>query len=213
MTKEEVLQKVNDYCNEKSYTGSTLTDGFKDKFVEHFVKANADASIDDEGILSSMKFALNTAFSSASEVITEKTKLFETKENGYKQQIADLNAKLAKVDDKQNAKPIEIPEEIKTQLAELQKFKETQSKQEKYKNIIKLAKEDIRQDLHGSFDEFVADYEVKTDVDDKEQAKKLVGKFQAIFKTSIGNIKPFQPQQTQKQDVEFLSSLPKVKVS
>ena len=44
MTKEEVLQKVNDYCNEKSYTNATLTDGFKDKFSEHFAKRYAETS-------------------------------------------------------------------------------------------------------------------------------------------------------------------------
>ena len=44
MTKEEALQKVNDYCNEKSYTAATLTDGFKDKFAEHFTKRYPDAA-------------------------------------------------------------------------------------------------------------------------------------------------------------------------
>lgn len=38
MTKEDVLQKVNDYCNEKSYTNETLTDDFKDKFSDFFAK-------------------------------------------------------------------------------------------------------------------------------------------------------------------------------
>ena len=33
------------------------------------------------------------------------------------------------------------------------------------------------------------------DAEDKEQAKKLVDKFQAIFKDSIGDIKPLAPRQ------------------
>ena len=45
MNKEEVLQKVNDYCNEKSYTNETLTDGFKDKFADHFLKLNPDGDM------------------------------------------------------------------------------------------------------------------------------------------------------------------------
>ena len=126
MTKEEVLQKVNDYCNEKSYTNTTLTDGFKDKFAEHFQKANADADINDENILGSMKFALNTAFSSASAVITDKTKAFEAKETELTKQIEELKKKVAKPT---KEKEIEIPEDVKEQLKELEKFK----------NIISLA--------------------------------------------------------------------------
>ena len=36
MTKEEVLQKANDYCTEKAYTSETLTDDFKDKFSRNY---------------------------------------------------------------------------------------------------------------------------------------------------------------------------------
>lgn len=90
MNKEEVLQKVNDYCNEKSYTTATLTDGFKDKFAEHFAKRYAETNVDDEKAIEDMKFALNTAFSGASTIITEKTNVFNSKENEYKNQIAEL---------------------------------------------------------------------------------------------------------------------------
>ena len=38
MTKEEVLQRANDYCNERSYDESTLTPEFKDKFADFFAK-------------------------------------------------------------------------------------------------------------------------------------------------------------------------------
>ena len=210
MTKEEVLQKVNDYCNEKSYTVSTLTEGFKDKFAEHFQKANPDADVNDEQILSSMKFALNTAFSSASAAIVDKTKSFETKENDYKRQIQELKESQSKKDDKE--KKIEIPKELQEQLDELKKFKNEQNKQEKFKNIITLAKKNIRQDLHRSFENYANDYQVELDASDEEQAKKLTSRFQEIFKDSIGDIKPFAPKQTQKQDEEFIESLPKVKV-
>ena len=83
MTKEEALQKVNDYCNEKSYTKETLTDGFKDKFAEHFAKRFKDVEPDDENAISDMQFALNTAFSGASSIITEQLdelKQFKTEE-------------------------------------------------------------------------------------------------------------------------------------
>ena len=80
MTKEEVLQKVNDYCNEKSYTEETLTSEFKDKFSEFFAKKySEETAIDAEGILEDIKFNINTAFSATSKGLTSKQKAFETK--------------------------------------------------------------------------------------------------------------------------------------
>ena len=208
MTKEEALQKVNDYCNEKSYTNATLTDGFKEKFAEHFAKRYPDASADDETAIADMKFAINSAFSGASAIITDKTKEFETKENGYKSQIEELNKKITPT----KPKEVQIPKELQDQLNELKKFKDEQFKQEKLKNILKLAKAGVRQDLQTSFDKFAKEYEVKLDKEDKEQADALVAKFQDIFKDTIGDIKPLAPKQTQKRDEEYLASIPKVKI-
>ena len=208
MTKEEALQKVNDYCNEKSYTNATLTDGFKEKFAEHFAKRYLDASADDETAIADMKFAINSAFSGASAIITDKTKEFETKENGYKSQIEELNKKITPT----KPKEVQIPKELQDQLNELKKFKDEQFKQEKLKNILKLAKAGVRQDLQASFDKFAKEYEVKLDKEDKEQADALVAKFQDIFKDTIGDIKPLAPKQTQKRDEEYLASIPKVKI-
>ena len=157
-----------------------------------------------------MKFALNTAFSSASAAITEKIKAFETKETEFKSQIEELKKKIVTP----TPKPTEatIPDEVKEQLAELEKFKNEQSKQEKFKNIIALAKQSIRKDLHKSFETYVSDYQVELTASDEDQAKKLTNRFQEIFKDSIGDIKPLAPKQTQKQEEEFIESLPKIKV-
>ena len=208
MTKEEALQKVNDYCNEKSYTNATLTDVFKEEFAEHFAKRYPDASADDETAIADMKFAINSAFSGASAIITDKTKEFETKENDYKSQIEELNKKITPT----KPKEVQIPKELQDQLNELKKFKDEQFKQEKLKNILKLAKAGVRQDLQASFDKFAKEYEVKLDKEDKEQADALVAKFQDIFKDTIGDIKPLAPKQTQKRDEEYLASIPKVKI-
>ena len=210
MTKEEALQKVNDYCNEKSYTAATLTDGFKDKFAEHFAKRYPDAAADDETALGDMKFALNSAFSGASTIITDKTKEFETKENGYKSQIAELQKKI-----KTPPTIVEpqIPKEVQAQLDELKAFKDAKSKQEKLGNIMRIAKEGIRSDLHASFDKFASDYAVKLDKEDKEQAEGLVAKFKDIFKDSLGDIRPQKPTTDETKDAEIIGSLPKVKIS
>lgn len=210
MTKEEALQKVNDYCNEKSYTAATLTDGFKDKFAEHFAKRYPDAAADDETALDDMKFALNSAFSGASTIITDKTKEFETKENGYKSQITELQKKI-----KTPPTVVEqqIPKEVQDQLDELKAFKDAKSKQEKLGNIMRIAKEGIRSDLHASFDKFASDYAVKLDKEDKEQAEGLVAKFKDIFKDSLGDIRPQKPTTDETKDAEIIGSLPKVTIS
>lgn len=212
MTKEEVLQKVNEYCTEKQYTNATLTDVFKDKFADHFQKADPEGDINDENVQKNLKFALNTAFSSASELATVKTTEFTTKENGYKSQIAELQKKI-KNPQHQQPTQTEIPQEVQDQLKELQAFKDEKSKQEKLSNILSIAKEGIREDLHKSFDTFAKDYDVKLDKADKEQADALVARFKDIFKDSLGDIRPQKPVQTQKQDEEIIGSIPKVKIS
>lgn len=209
MTKEEVLQKVNDYCNEKSYTEETLTSEFKDKFSEFFAKKySEETAIDAEGILEDIKFNINTAFSATSKGLTSKQKAFETKENEYKNTIAELNKKIGKPQEK----IIELPDEVKQQLAELEKFKDAKSKKDKFDEIVKLAKKGIRPDLYASFEKYAQEYDVTLDSTSEEQAKKLTARFQEIFKDSIGDIKPLAPKVSQKRDEEFVASIPKVQV-
>ena len=209
MTKEEVLQKVNDYCNEKSYTEETLTSEFKDKFSDFFAKKYSEESaIDAAGILEDIKFNINTAFSATSKGLTSKQKAFETKENEYKNTIAELNKKIGKPQEK----IVELPDEVKQQLAELEKFKDAKSKKDKFDEIVKLAKKGIRPDLYASFEKYAQEYDVTLDSTSEEQAKKLTARFQEIFKDSIGDIKPLAPKVSQKRDEEFVASIPKVQV-
>jgi hypothetical protein len=209
MTKEEVLQKVNDYCNEKSYTEETLTSEFKDKFSEFFAKKySEETAIDAEGILDDIKFNINTAFSATSKGLTSKQKAFETKENEYKNTIAELNKKIGKPQEK----IVELPDDVKQQLAELEKFKDAKSKKDKFDEIVKLAKKGIRPDLYTSFEKYAQEYDVTLDSTSEEQAKKLTARFQEIFKDSIGDIKPLAPKVSQKRDEEFIASISKVQV-
>ena len=209
MTKEEVLQKANDYCTEKAYTEETLTDDFKEKFADFFSRKHQDAQADDESVIEDLKFNLDTAFSATSNGVTAKQKTFSEKESEYKRQIEELNKKISQKP--KEAKP-EIPQELKEKLDELEKFKDAQRRQDKYNAIVALAKKNIREDLHKSFENYASDFVVNLDETDEEQSKKLTTRFQEIFKDSIGSIKPLAPKQTQKQVEEFLSSIPKIKV-
>jgi len=210
MTKDDVLQKANDYCTEKAYTTETLTDDFKEKFSEFFAKRYPDAEPDDENAIAALKFDLDTAFSATSKGLTSKQKAFEEKENEYKNQIAELTRKLGKKKDKDDEP--KIPKELQEQLDELKEFKNAEAKKNKFKSIIDIAKESIREDLHKSFETYAKSFNVELEKEDKEQAKTLVAQFQEIFQDSIGDIKPLAPKQIQKRDEEFLASIPKVKV-
>ncbi len=209
MTKEEVLQRANEYCSERSYDDSTLTSDFKEKFADFFAKKYPDAPIDDESALADMKFNLDTAKSASSNGRASLQKSFEAKENGYKAQIAELNKKIGK---KEEQKPFEIPKELQDKIDRLEAFESKAAKEKKFAAILDIAKKGVREDLHGSFAKFVQDYDVDLEKEDKEQAEKWVSRFTEVFKDSIGDIKPLKPQQVRKMDEEFFASLPKVKV-
>ena len=210
MTKDEVLQRANDYCNERSYDSETLTDDFKDKFAEFFAKKYPeDTAIDADGILDDIKFNLDTARSAAVKGLAKQQTTFSTKESDYLRQIEELRKKNGKGE---KAAKVEIPDELKEQIAELQKFKDEEAKKERFANIVKLAKSKVRADLHKSFEAYAKNFSVNLEKDDKDQANALVDGFQEIFLDSYGSIKPLAPKQVQKNDEEFFASLPKIKV-
>lgn len=211
MTKEEVLQKVNDLCAEKQYTNATLTDAFREKFANHFIVGNEEASIDDENISKQLEFAIRTAFASASDLASVKKTEWDAKEATYKNQIQELQKKVKNPQQVQQQN-LELPEDVQNQLKELQAFKDERTKQERLANILSLAKEGIRKDLHGSFERFASKYSVRIDQEDTAQANSLISEFQEIFKDTIPDIRPKKPVQTQKEDSEFIANLPKIKV-
>lgn len=212
MTKDDVLQKVNDYCSEKSYTSETLTEDYKEQFAEFFAKKHGDKSMEDDGILDDMKFNLNTAFSAASKGITRKVRSFEEKESEYKRQIEALSKGGNKGDEHKQEGGFEMPKALQEKLDRLEAFEKKQILQDKKKEIISIAKKSIRQDLHKSLENYAKDFTASVDEASDEQAKKLTARFQEIFKDSIGDIKPLAPRKSKEKDDEFIASLPKLKV-
>ena len=210
MTKEEVLQRANDYCNERSYDESTLTSEFKDKFADFFAKKYTEGDINDDAILADLKFNLDTARSAALRGIATSSKSFEEKENNYKTQIDELNKKLGNKEPQK--REFEIPKELQDQIDELKAYKNKAAKEQKFASIMNIAKKGIRQDLHKSFETFANGTDVDLTKEDKEQANALVARFQEIFKDSIGDIKPLAPQQTLKRNEEVMASLKRIKV-
>lgn len=208
MTKEDVLQRANDYCDERSYDKETLTDEFKEKFAEFFAKRHESDGIDDEGIMDEIKFNLDTAKSAAAKGITLKQTNFSTKETELNKQIEELKKKIAKP----QGQIVELPQDVKDRLERLEKFEKEQSKQEKRKAVLALAKKNVREDYHSSFAEYAEDFDVDLDKDEKEQADALVAKYQKVMRPTIGDIKPFAPRQVQKRDEELLDSIKEVKV-
>lgn len=213
MNKEEILQKANDYCNEKSYN-ETLTDEFKDKFSDFFLKKHGDdADINDENILADLKFNLNTAFSATSQGLASKQKAHQTEVDELKSQIEKLNKKVskAKQTDDDLKKKAELSDELKEKLERLERFENDARKKEKFNEVLALAKKSVRDDLHKSLENYAKDFVVNLDEPSDGQAKKLTQRFQEIFKDTIGDTKPLQPKQTTTSEIEALRSLPKIK--
>ena len=208
VTKTQVLESMNTYCTERKYGSDSLTDGFKEKFADNFVKKYEGKDVDENVVTEDLHFTLDTAFNASRGIISSVSQQFTTKENDYKKQIEELKKKIPAKHDETH----EIPKEVQDQLDELKAFKDEKSRQEKLTNIMALAKQGIRQDLHKSFDNYAKDYVVKLDKEDKEQADALVSRFADIFKDTIGEIKPLAPVQTQKRDEELINSIPKVKI-
>ena len=213
MTKEEVLQRANEYCNERSYDESTLTSEFKDKFAEFFAKRNPEGDINDEAIIADLKFNLDTAKSASAKGRTELQQGFDSKENEYKEQIAELNKKIAKNDKtKTKQEKQDLPQELLDKLDRLEKFEKEAKKAEKFKEILTLAKNGVRTDLHKSLENYATDFAVSLEASSEEQAKKLIERFQAIFRDSIGDIKPLSPKTARKQNEDFAANLKQIKV-
>lgn len=210
MTKEEVLQKANDYCSKKDYTNETLTDDFKERFSEFFAKKHAETDSEDESMIADLQFNLDTAFSATSKGITSKQKAFDERENSYKNQIAELKKNQQTQREGQATQTTELPDEVKKQLEELEKFKNASRKSEKLKEIIALAKKNVRSDLHKSFESYAVDFAVNVDEDSESQAKKLTARFQDIFKDTIGDTKPLAPKQKIQADMDLINSVKKI---
>ncbi len=218
MTKDEVLQKANEYCSEKGYNSETLTDGFKDKFSDFFLKKHGnDADINDENIIADLKFNLNTAFSATSQGLTSKQKAFDEKVAEYDRQIEELKKRISdadkkkdKTDKKQGQQ--ELSKELQEKLDRLEKFEDEARKRDKFQEVLALAKKSVRNDLHKSLENYATDFAVNLEESSEGQAKKLTERFQAIFRDSIGDIKPLAPKQTTKSDVDALREIPKMKV-
>ena len=208
VTKETVLESMNTYCTERKYGSETLTDGFKEKFSNFFVKKYEGKDVEQEEMIADLHFNLDTAFSASVDINSSLKSSFETKETEYKNQIAELNKKLGK---KEQPK-FEVPKELQDQLDELKKYTNEEVKKTKFASIMDIAKKGIRQDLHKSFETFATGTNVDLEKADKEQADALVSRFQEIFKDSIGDIKPLAPQQVRKNDEAVLSGLKRVKV-
>ena len=208
ITKEKVSESMNTYCTERKYGSENLTDGFKEKFSNFFVKKYEGKDVEQEEMIADLHFNLDTAFSASVDINSALKSSFETKKTEYENQIAELNKKLGK---KEPTK-FEVPKELQDQLDELKKYKNEEVKKTKFASIMDIAKKGIRQDLHKSFETFATGTNVDLEKTDKEQADALVTRFQEIFKDSIGDIKPLAPQQVRKNDEAVLSGLKRVKV-
>lgn len=210
-TQAEVLEKVGAYCTEKQYT---LNDDFRSKFSEKFANANAEADINDENVLNSIKFNIDTAFSATSKELKIKDEAWRTKEADYLKQIETLK-KNHKVEDPKPAETepeLKIPDDLKSELEELKKFREENQKREKRANVLKLAQKNVREDLHSDLEGVLNIMQLDYSKEDAELARQLNDNFTTLYKGKIGDVKPKSPNTNQKQYDELLKNVPKQNV-
>ena len=210
-TQEEILQKVNEHCTEKQYT---LNDDFRSKFSEKFAKINAEADINDENVLNSIKFNIDTAFSAASKELKVKDEAWKTKETEFLKQIEELK-KSQKVDNKKpdkEEKEFKLPDDLKNELEEIKQFKEEKQKQEKRANVLKIAQKNVREDLHGNLEEVLSIMQLDYSKTDEELAKQLDTNFTKIYKGKIGDVRPQSSQVSFKKYDELIKNVPKANV-
>lgn len=201
-TLEEVSQKVNEHCTEKQYT---LNDDFRSKFSEKFAEANPDADINDEKVLNSIKFNIDTAFSAASKELKIKDETWKTKEADYLKQIETLKKN-------QKVEGFKLPDDLKNELEEIKQFKEEKQKQEKRANILEMAKKNVRKDLHSDLEDVLSIMELDYSKDEKVLAEQLNSNFTKLYKGRIGNIKPLSPGSTVIKDEDIIESVKSVKI-
>lgn len=210
-TQEEVLQKVNEHCTEKQYT---LNDDFRSKFSEKFATNNADADVNDENILNSIKFNIDTAFSAASKELKVKGETWKTKEAEYQKQIETLK----KGQQDNQPKPtitepkIELPDDIKKELEELKQFKEKNQEQEKRAEVLKIAQKNVREDLHEKLEEILNLMQLDYSKNEKELAEQLNANFTKFYKGIIGDTRPSTPEINKIKDEDLISRVKKIQI-
>lgn len=192
MTKEEILQKVNDYCGERSYTEETLTSEFKDNFAEHFVKGRENDELSDADT-NTINFSMDTAFNAASKSITAKSNTFLEKEKDLMKQIEELK-KTPKKAEGDEPKADDKSEEMQKTINELLAYKKQSEMNDKRNAVLREAKRKLNNsEYYSSFEKFFEKVDVTLDGDDAEQAKTAVDDFWYITKDMIGGRKPLAP--------------------
>lgn len=207
-TEAEVLEKVGSYCTEKQYT---LNDDFRSQFSDKFSAANPEADINDENILNSIKFNLDTAFSAASKGIEAEKKKWETEKTKLNGEIENLKKNQPEGKTPKNKveeKNLELPEDVKKDLNELKTFKEKQLQQEKRAEVLELAKKNVRQDLYENLSTLLDMSTFDYSKDTKDLAKQLNENFTKLYKNNIGDIRPASPETKNKKVSEILDSVP-----
>lgn len=215
MDKEDVIQKVNDYCTEKQYT---LDDSFRSQFSEKFANSNADADVNDENILNSIKFNIDTAFSAASKELKIKDETWKTKEAEYQKQIEALKKSHhdgegeGKGRGKTDPPEFKLSDDDKNLLDELKKFKIEKQQQEKRAKVLDMAKSKVRTDLHPDLEEILNIMQLDYSKDEKELAEMLNSNFSKLYKGKIGDVRPVDAQSQNLKDEDIIKGVKKVEI-
>lgn len=185
-TKDEVLQKVTDYCTEKQYT---LNDDFRSQFSEKFATANATADVNDENVLNSIKFNLDTAFSATSKELKIKDETWRTKEADYLKQIEELKKKSVDPKPADTGKNFELPDDVKKALELVQRISKERAIEDKQKEISQIVTKNFTAEQKSSFNAFLKTQTIDCEKDSNELAESYSKTYSDIIKEMIGDNK------------------------
>ena len=216
IAKEEILQNVNSYCEERKYS---LPDAFKDNFAQHFSETYKDGDIKDVNLLSNLKFNVDTAAAAKMKGLEGESEVWKNKEANYLKTIEELkkkpeetNGKDKKDGDKDKKVVADLPDDVKKELEAFKTFRMSEEIKTKRKNIIKLSEGKIREDLLPSFKTFVSKIPISLDTDDTILSTKAVSDFSDIYKSSIGDIAPLASSGKTRNDDDILKGIKKITI-
>lgn len=187
--KQQVLEKVNQICEEHKFD---LGESFIEKFAEKFAETYSDVDIEDESLAKALNISISSSGHARKKTFSELTESWNAKEAEYKSKLEALE-KATKTGSKgEDRKPeFELPEEYKEKFKLLDQLQQEKKESDARKEILRAAKKDIREDLIENFEKYVSKQNINFEKPASEEAKRLIGDFQEIFRFSVGDTKPF----------------------
>lgn len=205
MEKEEILKQVNDICDTHKFN---LVDANKEKFVDKMIERTdfTAENFDNDKFKSDLEFMLESSFHFQSGKLAQEAAEWKKKEQDY----------LKKINQKPKADvelpKVELSEDVKSALEEIQNFKNEKLATQKRSEVMKESLKKIREDLHDDFKLFFEDEQIDATKDASELANHYTARFQKLFKNKVGDVKPLSSDSRGNSFMDYLDKKRDIKL-